>query len=88
MSYILKYIGPTQTFKAIPLHDSKNLELIDIFLEENKEYQVELQPDGQVMIFNDQVTMPGIWIIFPSLGGCIGYSSEAILKQWKMIRKT
>lgn len=87
MSYRLEYIGPTKTFKAAAL-DPRDLHLIDIFIEHGKQYIVEMQQDGPVTVFNGNVMIDPnttIWIIFPSLGGRIPYSPEAILKQWKMI---
>lgn len=87
MSYRLEYMGPTQTFKAATL-DPGNLNLVDIFIENGKQYLVELQQDGPVTIINGNMMIDPnttIWIIFPSLGGRIPYSPEAILKHWKMI---
>ena len=87
MSYRLEYIGPTQTFKAAAL-DPRDLNLIDISVENGKQYIVEMQQDGPVTIFNGDVMIDPnttMWIIFPSLGGRIPYSPEAILKQWRMV---
>ena len=87
MSYRLEYIGPTQIFKAAALNP-QDLSLIDIPIENNKQYIVELQQDGPVTIFNGTTIIDPnttIWIIFPSLGGRIPYSPEAILKQWRMV---
>lgn len=87
MSYRLEYIGPTQTFKAAAL-DPRDLTLVDILVENGKQYIVELQQDGPITIFNGNVTIDPnttIWIIFPSLGGRIPYSPEAILNQWRLL---
>jgi len=89
MSYRLEYIGPTQTFKAAPINiPSIDESKVDIKLENGKQYLVELQQDGPVTIINGQHLIDPnttIWIILPSLGGCIPYSPEAILNQWRMI---
>ncbi len=89
MSYRLEYMGPTQTFKAAPYNKANiNESMIDIKLEEGMQYLVELQQDGPVTIINGQYLIDPnttIWIIFPSFGGCIPYSPEAILKQWRMV---
>ena len=87
MSYRLEYIGPTQTFKAAAL-SPQDLTFIDITVENGKQYIVELQQDGPVTIFNgNMVVDPNttMWVIFPSLGGRIPYSPEAILKQWRLL---
>ena len=87
MSYRLEYIGPTQTFKAASLNPT-DLTLIDIEVETGKQYIVELQQDGPITIINGQTIIDPnttFWIIFPSLGGRIPYSPEAILKQWKIV---
>lgn len=87
MSYRLQYIGPTQTFKAVPFNQT-DMSFIDIKIEKNKQYIVELQQDGSTMILNGQLIMPPdatIWIIFPSFGGRIPYSPEAILNQWRLL---
>lgn len=87
MSYRLEYIGPTQTFKAAAL-DPMDLNLIDISVENGKQYIVELQQDGPVTMINGNLLIDPnttIWIIFPSFGGRIPYSPEAILKQWRII---
>ena len=88
MSYKLQYIGPTQTIKASSLRDPNDS--INIDLKKDEQYTVELQNDGPITIINNQnqtIIPPDstIWIIFPFSGGCIPYSPEAILKQWKMI---
>ena len=89
MSYRLEYIGPTQTFKAAPLNRPNiNESMVDIKIENGKQYLVELQQDGPITIVNGQTIIDPnttIWIIFPSFGGCIPYSSEAILKQWRLV---
>ncbi len=87
MSYRLEYIGPTQTFKAAALNP-QDLNLIDIKIENGKQYIVELQQDGAVTVYNGNVMMDPnttIWVIFPSLGGRIPYSPEAILNQWRLV---
>ena len=89
MSYRLEYIGPTQIFKAAPYNKTNiNESMVDIKLEEGVQYLVELQQDGPVTIINGQYLIDPnttIWIIFPSFGGCIPYSPEAILKQWRVV---
>lgn len=88
MSYQLEYIGDTQTFKAAPLNPSDITNFIDIFIETGKQYIVELQQDGPITVINGQMIIDPnatFWIIFPSFGGRIPYSPEAILKQWKMV---
>ena len=87
MSYRLEYIGPTQTFKAASLNPT-DLTLIDIPVENGKQYIVELQQDGPVTMINGNLLIDPnttMWIIFPSFGGRIPYSPEAILKQWRII---
>lgn len=87
MSYRLEYIGPTQTLQAASL-DPLDLTLIDIEVETGKQYIVELQQDGPITIINGQTIVDPdttFWIIFPSLGGRIPYSPEAILKYWKLM---
>lgn len=87
MSYRLEYMGPTQTFKAAAL-DPGNLNLIDISVENGKQYIVEIQQDGPITVFNGNIIVDPnttMWVIFPSLGGRIPYSPEAILKQWRMV---
>lgn len=87
MSYRLEYIGPTQILKAANLNPA-DLTLINIEVEKGKQYIVELQQDGSTMIFNGQLITPPdatIWIIFPSFGGRIPYSPEAILNQWRLL---
>ena len=89
MSYRLQYIGPTQTFKAAPFHWANvNEPMVDIKLENGKQYLAELQQDGPMTIINGQYLIDPnttIWIIFPSFGGCIPYSPEAILNQWRLL---
>lgn len=87
MSYRLEYIGPTQTFKAAALNP-QDLSLIDLLLENGKQYIVELQQDGAITVFNGNVVIdPDItmWIIFLDKQCRIPYSPEAILKQWRML---
>lgn len=87
MSYRLEYIGPTQTLQAAALNP-RDLSFVDIEVENGKQYIVELQQDGPIQIFNNNfIVDPNttMWIIFPSLGGRIPYSPEAILKQWRLI---
>lgn len=87
MSYRLEYIGPTQTFKAAVLN-AQDLSLIDILLENSKQYIVELQQDGPVTIFNGNILIDPnttMWIIFLDKQCRIPYSSEAILNQWRML---
>lgn len=87
MSYRLEYIGPTQTFKAATLNP-QDLTLIDILIENGKQYIVELQQDGPITVINGQTIVDPnttMWIIFPSFGGRIPYSPEAILKQWRLV---
>lgn len=87
MSYRLQYIGDTQTIKAASLHP-QDLTLIDINLNNGQQYIVELQQDGPITMLNGQLIIDPnttIWIIFPSLGGRIPYSPEAILKQWRLL---
>jgi hypothetical protein len=52
MSYHLKYIGPTQTFKAASLTNA--LGLVDITLEEGSHHIAELQQDGPTTMINGQ----------------------------------
>ena len=87
MSYRLQYIGETQTIQAAALHP-QDLSLIDIYLEHDKQYIVELQQDGPITIINGTTIMDPnttIWIIFSDLGGRIPYSPEAILHQWRLV---
>ena len=88
MSYKLEYIGPTQTIKAAALYSRNPNDFIDIKLEKDKQYIVELENDGPVMVANGQTLIPPestIWMIFPSFSGGIAYSPEAILRQWRII---
>ncbi len=87
MSYRLEYIGPTQTFKAAAL-DPQDLNLIDLPLENGKQYIVEIQQDGPVTVINGQYLIDPnttIWIIFLDKQCRIPYSPEAILKQWRIL---
>ena len=86
MSYRLTYLGPTQTFKAAALHP-QDLSLVDISLEQNQIYTVEVQQDGPTQIFNGTLVLDPnttLWIIFHSLGGRIPYSPEAVLNHWRL----
>ena len=88
MSYRLQYIGETQIMKAATLDPRDIDNWVDIELEQNKQYLVELQQDGPVQIFNGQLIVDPnttIWIIFPDKYGRIPYSPEAILHQWRII---
>ena len=88
MSYRLQYIGETQTIKAATL-DPRDIEnWVDIELEKDKQYIVELQQDGPVTMINFQMIIDPnttIWVIFPDKNGRIPYSPEAILHQWRMV---
>ena len=87
MSYRLEYIGETQTIKAAALHP-QDLNLIDIELKNGEQYLVGLQQDGPITVYNGQTIIDPnttIWIVFPSFGGRIPYSPEAILKQWRLV---
>ena len=87
MSYRLEYTGPTQTFKAAALHP-QDLSFVNIEVENGKQYIVELQQDGPVTVYNGNVIIDPnttMWVIFPSLGGRIPYSPEAILNQWRLV---
>lgn len=88
MSYRLQYIGEKQTIKAATL-DPRDIEnWVDIELEQNKQYLIELQQDGPITIINGVTVIDPnttIWVIFPDKYGRIPYSPEAILNQWRRV---
>lgn len=83
---LVKYIGPTQTFKAVSLNPQNINDWPEIAVEENQEYDIDIQYEGPQIIINGQQTLHPdgtLWVVFQGQGR-IPYSKECIKRQWEV----
>jgi hypothetical protein len=83
---LVKYIGPTQVLRGGSLNPKNTNDFPEINVEQNKEYDVDIQLDGPQMIINNvPVIHPDatLWVIFPNLGR-VPYSKDCIKHHWEI----
>ena len=88
---LVKYIGPTQTFKAAVLNPKNTVDFIDISVETGQFYDIDITPDQSIPIMfvnGQQVFHPDttLWVTFLSLGGRVPYAPVCLMNHWEVPR--